>query len=69
MKTHSINSHRVLVFAQMRSVLELIESVLLRYYFPLVQYRVLHGGFDSAKKKDLELWKNLITIKILKYYY
>src|SRR5690348_9080103 len=51
--TEPSNEHRVLIFAQLTSMLDLIEEDLLKKHLPSVTYLRMDGSVPNLKRQDL----------------
>lgn len=52
-KGSSSAGHRVLIFAQLKSVLDIIEHNLFKKYMPSVTYLRMDGSVESSRRQDL----------------
>jgi TATA-binding protein-associated factor len=57
----AVGQHRVLVFAQLKSVLDLVENDLFKRLMPTVTYLRMDGAASSAER--FQVWKSPSIIK------
>ncbi|RKP19180.1 hypothetical protein ROZALSC1DRAFT_8672, partial [Rozella allomycis CSF55] len=50
---NNLSPHRILIFVQLKSTLDLIENILFKPHFPFISYLRLDGSVDSTKRIDI----------------